>query len=174
MNEMFLAQRRYWFLLLILIISLDASALRIGHSTPVSSFQDSLVIKKNNGKRIYVIKKGREIKIWTGKSTHRGALVEFKNDTVVISEEGAILKYSVSDISKIKIFENIERNIIGSALKIWGGALIVAGIVPPIALGPGGFIITIPAWAIGYGMYKFGDLISGNRKLNLKKKWRIH
>ncbi|MBO3697523.1 hypothetical protein [Roseivirga sp. E12] len=171
MNEIFSAQRRYWFLLLILLISLDASALRIGQS--VSPFQDSLVIKKNNGKKTYVIKKGREIKIWAGRSTHRGALVEFKNDTLLINEEGAILKYSVSDISKIKIFENIEINIIGSALKIWGGALIVAGIVPPITLGPGGFIITVPAWAIGYGMYKIGGLISGNRKLNLKKKWRI-
>lgn len=171
MNKTFFSQRKYWLVLLVLIISIDVSARETHHSAP--EIQDSLVIKKNNGKRTYVIKRGREIKVWIGRRAHKGEFIELKNDTLSISENRAVSKYYVNDISKIKIFENVERNIIGSALKIWGGALIVAGIVPPITLGPGGFIISVPAWAIGYGMLKAGDLIIGNRKMNLKKKWQI-
>ena len=177
LNKAFSHQSKYWLVLLILLISIDLAANESNYRETNSSnrvFQDSLVIQKNNGKKTFIIKKGREIKLWVDKPAKRGTFLGLKNDTISINSKGAVLNYHVNEVSKIKIFQNIERNIIGSALKIWGAALIVAGIVPPITLGPGGFIISVPAWAIGYGMLKVGDLIIGNRKLNLNKKWSIN
>lgn len=176
-NNTFFRQIRCWLVLLILFISIDASAIesrnpeihRLSQST-----NDSLVIKKTNGKKTYIIKKGREIKIWVGKPANKGTFLGVQNDTISINSNGAVLKYHKDDISKIKIFENLGRNIIGGALKIWGGAIMVAGVVPLITIGPEALIISVPAWAVGYAFYKMGDIISGNRKLNLQKNWKIY
>lgn len=177
LKGIFSLQRKYWLVLLTIAISLNASAIesrnqeihRLSQST-----QDSLVIKKNNGKKTYIIKKGREIKIWVGKPANKGTFLGVQNDTISINSNGAVLKYHMDDISKIKIFENLGRNIIGGALKIWGGAIMVAGVVPLITIGPEALIISVPAWAVGYAFYKMGDIISGNRKLNLQKNWKIY
>lgn len=176
-NRALLRLLKYGLVLLILFISVDLAAEESRNQEINSSnrvFQDSLIIRKNNGQKAFIIKKGREIKLWADRPAKKGTFLALENDTVSIESNGAILKYHKNDISKIKIFENIERNIIGGALKIWGGAIMVASIVPLITLGPGGLIISVPGWIVGYGIYTLGDIISGNRKLNLRKKWSIN
>ncbi|MFK7925635.1 MAG: hypothetical protein AB8H47_27030 [Bacteroidia bacterium] len=177
LNDVFSLQGKNWLVLLLITFSLDLYA---GEQHPReyqhSVTQDSLLIERFNGKRAHIVKEGRLIKIWVGEEKIRGEFLGRKGDSLSIKEintEGTILKYHVNDISKIKIFGNLVRNIIGWPIKIWGGAIVVAGFAPLFDWGPAGFLITIPAWIVGTGIYLIGVFISGTRVFNLEKNWHI-
>ncbi len=177
LGKIFGSQMKYWLILLIAAISLDVAAkekpLPVVHlldwTTP-----DDLVIQKTNGKKSYVVQKNQTIKIWTNKQTEKGAFIELNDDSLSIKAKGNVLKFHVNDITKIKLFgKSVVRNVASGGVKIWGGAIFVAGFGPLLSWGAPGLLISVPAWAAGYGMYKVGSLISSNRTLNLKKKWAI-
>lgn len=183
LNDTLSLHIKYWLVLLIIPISFELSA---SQQQPLESphlertAQDSLIIERFNGKREFVVKEGRLIKVWVGERVERGTFLGRKGDTLSIktisvnTNEGLIIKYNITDISKIKIFGIVIRNLVGLALKIWGGAVAVAGIVAPFALGgAGGLIITFPALIVGGGIYLIGAFISGTRKFDLEKNWKI-
>ncbi len=168
---------KYWLLLLIFAISFDVAA----KERPLPVFEhidwtapDFMVIQKTNGKKSYVVQKNQTIKIWAGKQKEKGAFIELSDDSVSIKAEGNVLKFHVNDITKIKLFgKSVVRNVAGVGLKIWGGTVFVAGFGPLLSWGGPGLLISVPAWAVGYGMYKVGSIISSNKTFNLKKKWEI-
>lgn len=177
LNESLYLPIKSWLVLLAIVISLNVSAKEahareIQHSNkPV---QDGLVIQKKNGKRTYVVKKEQQIKIWIGEQIVKGAFLELRNDSLSINKKGIVVKYNVNEITEIKLFGNSAKNILGGGVKIWGGVTFVAGFIPLFAWGPVGLFVAVPAWAMGYGIYKIGELISGNRKFNLEKNWEIN
>ena len=176
LKENFSWQVKYWLVLLAITIVIDLSAIgtyskEIQHLPLVS--QDSLLLRNNNGQRTFTVEKGQEVKIWLNGRTDRGAFLKLENDMMSISKKGTIIKYNVLDISKIKVFGNLETKVIGYGFKIWGALIIFAGIMVPFSWGPAGLFISVPAWAAGFGIYKFGELISGTRRFDLKKKWQI-
>lgn len=134
------------------------------------TIQDSLVITKTNGKRIYIVEKERKIKIWFKDKTEKGEFLEIKNDSLLINKKRTVLKYNVNSIEKIKVYGNLLRNIIGIGFEIWGGLIFIAGFSPLFAWGAAGLLISVPAWLVGFGIYKLGEFITGNRKFNLIKK----
>jgi hypothetical protein len=177
LNKIFFCQIKYWLVLLIIAISLDVTA-KDTSPPQIQHFdwatQDNLVIQKTNGKKSYVVQKDQTIKIWAGKQTEKGKFFELRDDSISINTQGNILKFHVDDITKIKLFgNNVVRNIASGGVKIWGGAIIVAGFSPLLTWGAPGLLISVPAWAVGYGIYRIGHFISKNKTFNLKKKWEI-
>lgn len=181
LNNVFSLQIKYWLVLLIIPISLDLSASerQPQENLPLEwTTQDSLIIERFNGKREYVVKEGRLIKIWLGEEVARGTFLGREGDilsikTINVNAEGTIVKYNINEISKIKIFGNVVRNIIGWALKIWGGAVAVAGFTTLFEWGAVGLLILVPALVVGAGIYLIGAFISGTRKFNLETNWQI-
>lgn len=134
LKENFSWQVKYWLVLLAITIVIDLSAIgtyskEIQHLPLVS--QDSLLLRNNNGQRTFTVEKGQEVKIWLNGRTDRGAFLKLENDMMSISKKGTIIKYNVLDISKIKVFGNLETKVIGYGFKIWGALIIFAGIMVP-------------------------------------------
>ena len=177
LNKILLMQIKYWLVLLIINMSLDVIALDIlpQHNIKATRIiQDSLVIKKNNSKRTCIVNKNQKIKIWVGDQTEKGSFYNIRNDTMSINKNGEIIRYSINDIRKIKVYGNLARNIIGGGFKIWGGAIFVAAFIPILDVGPAGLIISIPSWLVAFGIYKVGDFLDGNKTFNLEEKWHIN
>lgn len=177
LNESLYLPIKSWLVLLAIAISLNVSAKepyarKIQHSNKPA--QDGLVIQKKNGKRTYVVKKEQQIKIWIGEQIVKGAFLELRNDSLSINKKGIVVKYNVNEVTEIKLFGNSAKNILGGGVKIWGGAIFVAGFTPLFAWGAIGLLVAVPSWAVGYGIYKIGQFISGNRKFNLEKNWEIN
>ncbi len=148
----------------------------------VEKKSDSLILKKNNSKKIAVIHMGKRIKVWKDKKTI------FKGNFMGIDQNFMILKIDKEEEIKIAIDEIQKIKIIGSLFReITSGAFIAIGVIG-IGIGTG-FMIALIASSSSYGgaivaafagaiagigtpFLVGGNLLSG-RKFNLKKKWSI-
>ena len=137
------------------------------------------LIKQKNNNTMYLIE-GAEVKLWIGRETLKGKLVE-ASDTLAVLVEGRVYKIDRNNLHKIKRFNEPLTYSIGTTSKVlgfatWGiGTIALAAGIAALTINDLGAIILIavpPLGAGGYGLYVLGDRVQG-KKFNLKKRWRL-
>lgn len=158
--------------------------LKVNHSN-LSINHDSLVIQKTGARSQFIIYTGNKIQVWLeNKATVKGELISFDGYAITIANGDLKLKVPTSKIEKIKSFGDMGHRILGTTIAVVGIALMVVtitGVVVGLTLIAAGTFATTayPAiiaatlyGGIGFGLYKGGDAIIG-QKVNLKKRWSI-
>jgi hypothetical protein len=145
---------------------------------------DSLLIRKDNGKREAIIIKGQKVRIWTNDfQKFRGTFVSFTNDTLSFLVEEQLYHTNSGNIEKIKLYNNGFVRTVGVVFVavgvashsvstfLWARALLdrdVTSFDPAVSVNP-----TVSA--VGYSgaaLILVGRSMSG-RTVNLNTSWGI-
>lgn len=174
------------FLLLFLFSTVvswaNTSEAKIQQLSYTTHVVDSFIIAKENSSREVVVRKGQKIRIWLdSKQSITGEFDGIEGGKIKLKRNNESISSTLSSVSKVKLFNQQAAQIAGTILSLTGavtmgfGAIaLIAGIVALSSAELGAIIIiVVPPLAFGgFGLYKLGQALSGN-KYNLNKKWSI-